>query len=191
MPSIIDMTQRLIDNGHAYVSGGSVWFSVETCPEYGALSGQKPDDMQSSPDQGPTSATPATSPSGRVSSWRALLGQPLGAGRPGWRIECSTMNYEVLGPSIDIHGGGLDLVFPHHENEVAQSVCANRAPYVSYWMHNGLLTMVRRTDEGLVQAAKMGKSLGNVVNIHDALREFPAEALRLYYLQAHYRSPLP
>jgi cysteinyl-tRNA synthetase len=192
MPSIIDMTQRLIDNGHAYVSGGSVWFSVETCPEYGALSGQKPDDMQSSPDQGSDKRDARD-----FALWKgAKPGEPSwdspwGPGRPGWHIECSAMNYEVLGPSIDIHGGGLDLVFPHHENEVAQSVCANRAPYVSYWMHNGLLTMVRRTDEGLVQAAKMGKSLGNVVNIHDALREFPAEALRLYYLQAHYRSPLP
>jgi cysteinyl-tRNA synthetase len=101
------------------------------------------------------------------------------------------MNHQVLGASIDIHGGGLDLVFPHHENEIAQSVCANHAPYATYWMHNGMLTMAKKTPEGLVQAAKMGKSLGNVVNIHEALQEFPAEALRLYYLQAHYRSPLP
>ena len=113
-------------------------------------------------------------------SWES----PWGPGRPGWHIECSAMAYETLGATIDIHGGGIDLVFPHHENEVAQSECAHgAAPYAKYWMHNGMLTMA--------SGQKMGKSLGNVFNIRAALELFSAEALRIYYLQVHYRSSLP
>jgi cysteinyl-tRNA synthetase len=108
---------------------------------------------------------------------------PWGDGRPGWHIECSAMARKELGDTIDIHGGGLDLVFPHHENEVAQSECASGQTYARYWMHNGLLTVAG--------GQKMGKSLGNVVNIEDVLRDYPAEAVRLYYLQDQYRSPLP
>jgi cysteinyl-tRNA synthetase len=192
MPAILAMVERLIEQGHAYVAGGSVWFSVATFPEYGALSGQDPTEMRCSAEADADKADPRD-----FALWKAAKPgepswpSPWGEGRPGWHIECSAMNLETLGASIDIHGGGLDLVFPHHENEIAQSVCCNKASYATYWMHNGLLTMARRTEDGLVQAAKMGKSLGNVVRIHAALEQFPREALRLYYLQSHYRSPLP
>lgn len=192
MPSILAMIQSLIDQGHAYATDdGCVWFSVSSYPDYGSLSGQKPDAMQSSADVG------SKRDAQDFALWKAAKpgeptwDSPWGPGRPGWHIECSAMVAERFGKTIDIHGGGLDLVFPHHENEVAQSVCAHDAPYVRYWMHNGLLVLQKRTEDGLVSDAKMGKSLGNVVNIHDALARFPAEALRLFYLAAHYRSPLP
>jgi cysteinyl-tRNA synthetase len=185
--SSIDAIQRfiarLIEAGHAYVADGNVWFSVESFERYGALSGQKPDELRSA-DSALGKRHPAD-----FALWKAAKpGEPewasaWGPGRPGWHIECSAMAYESLGKTFDIHGGGLDLVFPHHENEVAQSECANRATYARYWMHNGLLTVS--------DGQKMGKSLGNVVNIEDIVQAFPAEAVRLYYLQDHYRSPLP
>jgi cysteinyl-tRNA synthetase len=183
----IDAIQRLIgalvERGHAYAAEGSVWFSVPTFPAYGALSNQKVDELRSE--------DPGTGKrhSADFALWKgAKPGEPSwdspwGPGRPGWHIECSAMVREALGQTIDIHGGGLDLVFPHHENEIAQSEAAHGCVYARYWMHNGLLTMA--------SGQKMGKSLGNVVNIHDLLQEYPAEALRLYYLQSHWRSPLP
>jgi len=179
---IQSMVAALIERGHAYQADGSVWFSVESFPEYGQLSGQKVDELRSSdPDSGKRH-------SGDFALWKAhkpgepSWDSPWGPGRPGWHIECSAMASASLGTTIDIHGGGLDLVFPHHENEVAQSECAHGAQYVRYWMHNGLLNLGDK---------KMGKSTGNVVNISDLLQEWPAEAVRLYYLQNHYRSPLP
>ncbi len=192
MDSIIAMVERLVENGHAYEAGGTVWFSVKSFKDYGALSGQKPDEVVSADEGDSHKRAPQD-----FALWKAAKPgepsweSPWGPGRPGWHIECSAMNFDKLGPTIDIHGGGLDLVFPHHENEIAQSVCANHAPYARYWMHNGLLTMTKKTAEGNVSSAKMGKSLGNVFNIADALEAFPAEAMRLYYLQNHYRSPLP
>jgi cysteinyl-tRNA synthetase len=183
MASIQAMIQRLLDKGHAYVADGSVWFSVETFPDYGALSRQKVDELRSA-DEVAGKRNPAD-----FALWKAAKpGEPSwdsawGKGRPGWHIECSAMAGDCLGTTIDIHGGGLDLVFPHHENEIAQSECGNGERYVRYWMHNGLLTMSG--------GQKMGKSLGNVINMRDALSAFPAEALRLYYLQNQYRSPLP
>ena len=191
MSGIVAMIQRLIDDGHAYAAGGSVWFSVRTFPAYGRLSNQDIEAMQSGEEDS------VKRDSLDFALWKAAKpdepawDSPWGPGRPGWHIECSAMTAETLGPTVDIHGGGLDLVFPHHENEVAQSECANHMPYVRYWMHNGLLTLVKKTDEGTFQSAKMGKSLGNAFNIKDALRSYPAEALRLYYTTAHYRSPLP
>lgn len=183
IPDIINMIETLITKKHAYVAEGSVWFSVPSFSDYGGLSGQNVDALQS-----------ADSASGKVHSadfalWKgAKEGEPAwespwGLGRPGWHIECSAMSKCCLGEEIDIHGGGLDLVFPHHENEIAQSEAANGKKFSRYWMHNGLLTM-----KG---GQKMGKSLGNVINIEDALQEYPAEAIRLYLLQNHYRSPLP
>jgi cysteinyl-tRNA synthetase len=174
---------KLVEKGNAYESEGSVWFSVESFPEYGKLSGQKVDELRS-PDEVPGKRHPAD-----FALWKAVKPgepsweSPWGAGRPGWHIECSAMSWTHIGETLDIHGGGLDLVFPHHENEVAQSEAAHGKKYVNYWMHNGLLTMS--------SGQKMGKSLGNVINVREALNEFPAEALRLYYLQNHYRSPLP
>jgi cysteinyl-tRNA synthetase len=181
--SIQRFIARLIDQGHAYVAEGNVWFAVDSFERYGALSGQKPDELRSA-DAADGKRHPAD-----FALWKAAKpgepewASPWGPGRPGWHIECSAMAFESLGTTFDIHGGGLDLVFPHHENEVAQSECANKATYARYWMHNGLLTVA--------EGQKMGKSLGNVVNIEDIVRDFPAEAVRLYYLQDHYRSPLP
>lgn len=180
---IVTMIEQLIENGHAYATDGSVWFHVPGCADYGALSGQKVDQLRSD-DANPGKQHPAD-----FALWKAAKAgepswdSPWGPGRPGWHIECSAMACSTLGKTIDIHGGGLDLVFPHHENEIAQSTCANREPYARYWMHNGLLTMP--------SGQKMGKSLGNSITIRDLLESYPSEALRLYYLQCHYRSPLP
>ena len=160
-----------------------MWFDVATHPAYGKLSGQKVDELRSpDADHGKRNAAD-------FALWKAhkpgepAWESPWGPGRPGWHIECSAMSREALGTTIDIHGGGLDLVFPHHENEIAQSECAHGSPYARCWMHNGLLTMA--------SGQKMGKSLGNAVSIRDMVARYPVEALRLYYLQNHYRSPLP
>ena len=181
--AIVAMITTLVEKGHAYAAAGSVWFSVATDPSYGKLSGQDPSELRN-----PENFEGKREP-GDFALWKgAKPGEPSwpspwGPGRPGWHIECSAMCLDTLGQTIDIHGGGLDLVFPHHENEVAQSECANAAPFARTWMHNGMLTMGG--------GQKMGKSLGNVINVRDALKEMPAEALRIYYLQNHYRSPLP
>jgi cysteinyl-tRNA synthetase len=180
--SIQALITSLIERGHAYVAEGSVWFDVPSDPTYGCLSGQKPDEMRSE-DAVAGKRSPAD-----FALWKAIKPgepswpSPWGDGRPGWHIECSAMSAAVLGTHFDIHGGGLDLVFPHHENEIAQSVCGNASPYANVWMHNGLLTMPG--------GKKMGKSLGNVINLDEAMRAFPAEAIRLYLLQNHYRSPI-
>jgi len=182
IPEIVAMIAELLKRGHAYEGGGSVWFAVETSPGYGKLSGQKVDELRSA-DAG-VKRHPAD-----FALWKqAKPGEPAwdspwGQGRPGWHIECSAMCRAVLGEQIDIDGGGLDLVFPHHENEVAQSEGATGAvPFAGTWMHNGLVTVA--------DGQKMGKSLGNAVNIKALLGEFPAESIRLFYLQNHYRSPL-
>lgn len=183
MAAIIEMIECLIEKQHAYVSEGSVWFSVKSYAEYGKLSRQRVDEaLSADAEQGKNH--PAD-----FALWKAAKpgeptwSSPWGAGRPGWHIECSAMACEHLGEEIDIHGGGLDLVFPHHENEIAQSEAASGRPFARYWMHNGLLTMK--------SGQKMGKSLGNVINIHEALDKFPAEAIRLYLLQHQYRTALP
>jgi cysteinyl-tRNA synthetase len=181
---IVGLIQKLVDRDCAYPSEGSVWFDVAKFPGYGKLSGQKVEEVRSAETM-PGKRSPQD-----FALWKAAKPgepswpSPWGEGRPGWHIECSAMAYKHLGEELDIHGGGLDLVFPHHENEIAQSECGHaHEPYARYWMHNGLLTMSG--------GEKMGKSLGNVFNIKEALTLFPAEALRIYYLQVHYRSPLP
>ena len=180
---IQDLIGSLISKGNAYVNDGTVWFDVKSLPSYGRLSGQKVDELQS-PDTVPGKKHPAD-----FALWKAVKPgepsweSPWGPGRPGWHIECSAMSMKCLSKTMDIHGGGLDLVFPHHENEIAQSEAHTGCTYFNYWMHNGMLTMAN--------GQKMGKSLGNVWNVQNALEEFPAEALRMYYLQALYRSPLP
>ncbi|HEY8429737.1 MAG TPA: cysteine--tRNA ligase, partial [Sandaracinaceae bacterium] len=185
IPEIQALIQKLIDRGCAYVSEGSVWFAVERFPAYGKLSRQKLEEMRQPEEPVPGKRSPQD-----FALWKAAKpgepawDSPWGPGRPGWHIECSAMAHKHLGVELDIHGGGLDLIFPHHENEIAQSECGHgHAPYARYWMHNGLLTMA--------SGEKMGKSLGNVFDIKEALKLFPAEALRIYYLQVHYRSPLP
>jgi len=180
---IHDLIGRLIANDNAYLADGSVWFDVASDAEYGKLSRQKVDELRSDDaDHGKRNAAD-------FALWKAAKpdepawDSPWGSGRPGWHIECSAMARAHLGDTIDIHGGGLDLVFPHHENEIAQSECGTGHPFARYWMHNGMLTMG--------DGPKMGKSQGNAFNIHDLLKIFPAEAIRLYYLETHYRSPLP
>lgn len=176
---------KLVERGHAYAAAGSVWFDVASDDTYGKLSGQNVAELRS-PD---ADADAGKRHPADFALWKAekpgepSWPSPWGPGRPGWHVECSAMAWRALGETIDIHGGGLDLVFPHHENEVAQSECAHGHRYARYWMHNGLLNM-----QG---GQKMGKSLGNAVNISDMVRHFPVESLRMYYLQNHYRSPLP
>lgn len=184
IPDIISMVERLIGSGHAYAAEGHVLFSVESMPEYGRLSGRSIDDMIAGArvDVAPYKKYP-----GDFVLWKPstpdLPGwdSPWGRGRPGWHIECSAMIEHHLGETIDIHGGGSDLVFPHHENELAQSTCAHGGRlFARWWMHNGMLT---------VEGEKMSKSLGNFFIVRDVLKKAPGEAARFYMLHTHYRQP--
>jgi len=189
---------KIEGNGHAYPAEGGVWFDVPSYGPYGALSGQKVEHLRSE-DVGGGKRHPAD-----FALWKAekpgepAWDSPWGRGRPGWHVECSAMAWATLGETIDIHGGGLDLVFPHHENEVAQSEGGHGVPFARYWMHNGMLTVGpgrkaggQADREAQDDQVKMGKSLGNSVTIRALLQTTPAEALRLFYLAAHYRSGLP
>jgi cysteinyl-tRNA synthetase len=178
VPEIIALIQRLIDSGHAYAAGGDVYFDVRSHPAYGELSGQRPDAMLPSEDAG------AKRDGLDFALWKgAKPGEPVwetpwGPGRPGWHIECSAMATKYLGPVFDIHGGGLDLVFPHHENELAQSTAAGDG-FARFWLHNGMLNTA---------GAKMSKSLGNSLFVPDLLAGSRAPALRYYLAAPHYRS---
>jgi cysteinyl-tRNA synthetase len=185
IPQMIAMIERLVASGHAYVTQGHVLFAVASDPHYGELSGRSRDEMIAGArvEVAPYKRDPADfvlwKPSDAdLPGW----GSPWGRGRPGWHIECSAMTETHLGETFDMHAGGLDLIFPHHENEIAQSVCAHAGhPFVRFWLHNGFLT-----DEG----AKMSKSLGNIRTVGELLDEAPGEAIRLALLTAHYRDPL-
>ena len=185
IPQIVDMIQRLISSHHAYVAEGHVLFNVPSYGDYGSLSHRDVRDLIAGAriDVAPYKKDPADfvlwKPSGdNQPGWDS----PWSRGRPGWHIECSAMAEALLGDTIDIHGGGNDLVFPHHENEHAQSVCVHGGtPFVRYWVHNGFLTVDR---------AKMSKSEGNVLLLHDILQDIPGEVVRLALLSAHYRQPL-
>ncbi len=182
---MIALVERLISGGFAYVAEGHVLFAVDRYMDYGALSGVDHDDMIAGAriDVAPYKANPADFVLWKPSSdgepgWPS----PWGRGRPGWHLECSAMIMKALGVTIDIHGGGQDLRFPHHENEIAQSRCAHGgAPLARYWLHNGFLNM---------GADKMSKSLGNVALPRDLLKKWPGEVLRFALLTAHYRQPL-
>lgn len=182
---IIEVTKRLIDNGHAYVVDGDVYYSVRKKKDYGKLSGKNIDELESGArvEVDERKADPLDFALWKSSKpnepwWES----PWGKGRPGWHIECSAMVMEWLGDTIDIHGGGKDLIFPHHENEIAQSEAATgKAPYVRHWLHNGFVN---------IEKEKMSKSIGNILNIRDALKEHTAEAIRLFLLSSHYRSPI-
>ncbi len=185
VPQIVRMIERLIHKKHAYVAEGHVMFNVPSFAAYGQLSGRNRDDMIAGArvEVAPYKKDPAD-----FVLWKPSTPQqpgwdsPWGRGRPGWHIECSAMIETHLGTTIDIHGGGHDLTFPHHENEIAQGTCAHDgAVYARVWMHNGFLTMDRE---------KMSKSLGNIALIHDLLKDAPGEALRWALLSAHYRQPL-
>jgi cysteinyl-tRNA synthetase len=183
VPEMIALMQQLIDTGHAYAAGGDVYFDVQTDPGYGKLSGQRLDQMRGSDDGGDT---PHKRDPRDFTLWKsAKPGEPYwdtpwGPGRPGWHLECSAMSTKYLGEAFDIHGGGIDLVFPHHENEIAQSESAG-FPFAQYWMHNALLG---------VAGEKMSKSLGNSLRVEQVLRTVRPVELRYYLGQAHYRSVL-
>ena len=181
IPEMIVLIRRLIEDGHAYPGGGDVYFDVRSWAAYGALSGQDPDQMRPADDAGAAKRDPLD-----FALWKgAKPGEPAwetpwGPGRPGWHLECSAMSTKYLGPTFDIHGGGLDLVFPHHENEIAQSKAAGDG-FARYWMHNGLLGL---------DGEKMSKSLGNSLLVSKVLTRVRAPELRYYLVQAHYRSLL-
>jgi cysteinyl-tRNA synthetase len=182
---MIAIISELLDKGYAYHEDGHVLFHVPSMPNYGSLSGHSRDELIAGArvEVAPYKRDPADFVLWKPSE-TSLPGwdSPWGRGRPGWHIECSAMSMKYLGDSFDIHGGGRDLIFPHHENELAQSRCAHPgSQFAKYWMHNGFL---------MAEGEKMSKSLGNFYTIHELLQEFPGEAIRLALLQTHYRQPL-
>ncbi len=184
IPGMIELVERLISAGHAYESEGDVYFSVRSFPDYGKLSGRDIEELMvgARVEPGERKRDPLD-----FALWKAAKPgephwpSPWGEGRPGWHLECSVMSEKYLGTSFDIHGGGADLVFPHHENEIAQSEAASGEPFVRYWLHGGMLQ---------VNAEKMSKSLGNFVVLREVLAHYPSDVFRLLALQTHYRSPL-
>ena len=181
VPQIIRFISELIESGHAYESEGDVYFRVASFPEYGRLSGQRPDQVEEQ-EPNPRKEDPRD-----FALWKANKPEedtwwdsPWGRGRPGWHIECSVMAEELLGPAFEIHGGGLDLVFPHHENELAQSRALGH-DFAQIWAHNGLLRFT---------GAKMSKSEGNVVTIRDAITQWGRETVLVYFLTAHWSKPI-
>lgn len=187
MDAILEQIGALIERGHAYVSTDGVYFSTRSFPEYGKLSHFHLDELEEGAsdrvaDTGENKRDPADFAVWKFKkegepSWPA----PWGEGRPGWHIECSSMIHQYLGESIDIHSGGQDLIFPHHENEIAQSECATGKPFARYWMHNGFIT---------IQGEKMAKSLGNFRTVREMSEHFPYEVIRFFLLTGHYRSPI-
>jgi cysteinyl-tRNA synthetase len=181
IPEIVALVGELVERGLAYASGGDVYFRVARFPEYGSLSGAKLDEMVAQEpsdlkeDQRDFALWKATKPN--EDTW---WDSPWGRGRPGWHIECSAMAEKHLGPEFEVHGGGLDLRFPHHENELAQSRGAGR-PFARIWAHNGMLEL---------EEEKMSKSLGNIVSLREALDQWDNESVLLYFLSAHWRSPI-
>ena len=181
---IIHLVKTLQDKGYAYEVNGDVYFDVSKDPGYGKLSGQNLDDLEAGAriDVDDVKRNPAD-----FALWKAqkpgepAWESPWGMGRPGWHIECSAMSMKYLGETFDIHAGGKDLLFPHHENEVAQSECATGKPFARYWMHNGFIN---------IDNEKMSKSLGNFFTVRDILKEYNPEDVRMFMLSAHYRSPV-
>lgn len=181
---IIALVEKLIANGYAYEVDGDVYFEVRKYADYGRLSGRTLDDMQAGArveiderKRDPMDFALWKSAKPNEPSWES----PWGQGRPGWHIECSAMSLKYLGEQFDIHGGGQDLIFPHHENEIAQSCCATQKPMAKYWLHNGFIT---------INKEKMSKSLNNFFLLRDILDKFDAQTVRFYLLSVHYRSPL-
>jgi cysteinyl-tRNA synthetase len=184
IPEIIDLIRVLEDKGFAYQGREDVYFRVRRFPGYGKLSGQIPEDLESGArvkvdlhKEDPLDFVLWKGSKPGEPSWES----PWGPGRPGWHIECSAMSMRYLGETLDLHGGGQDLVFPHHENELAQSEAATGKPFARFWLHHGLLT---------INQEKMSKSLGNFFTVKEVLAKFPAEVLRFFLINAHYRSPL-
>ncbi len=185
IPKIIEIIQGLVDKGYAYPAQGSVYFRVRNVPDYGKLSHRSLESMMAA--ESAVGSDDKESPMDFV-LWKAnkpgepSWASPWGQGRPGWHIECSAMSLKYLGNTLDIHGGGQDLVFPHHENEITQSESfTGKKPFVKYWLHNGLVQLGEE---------KMSKSLGNLITIREALERYSADAIRVFILNSHYRSPL-
>ena len=186
IPDIIEMVQGLVNEGYAYELEGDVYYSVEKFAGYGKLSGRTLDDMMAGA-RGEVDARKRNPMD--FALWKAAKpgepswDSPWGKGRPGWHIECSTMSLKYLGKVFDFHGGGSDLIFPHHENEIAQSqaYCGDSKSFARYWVHNGFIT---------IHAEKMSKSLGNFFTVADILKKYSGETVRFFILQTHYRSPL-
>ena len=185
IPEIIEFVQTLIDKGYAYEVNGDVYFSTRKFNGYGKLSGQNIEDLESGARiaVGEIKEDPLD-----FALWKAQKEEdeiawdcPWGKGRPGWHIECSAMSKKHLGDTIDIHAGGQDLQFPHHENEIAQSECCNGVPFANYWMHNGYIT---------INNEKMSKSKGNFFTVRDILKEYDGEVMRFFLLSGHYRNPI-
>jgi cysteinyl-tRNA synthetase len=183
VPQIVAFIEELVASGHAYESGGDVYFSVQSFPEYGRLSRQRPDQVEQGEEPSALKRDPrdfalwkANKPATEDTWWES----PWGRGRPGWHIECSVMAEEIYGSAFEIHGGGLDLVFPHHENEVAQSRALGH-PFASIWVHNGMLQFT---------GDKMSKSLGNTTTIRSAIDEWGRETILVFFLTASWRKPI-
>lgn len=184
IPEMIGMIEHLLDKGHAYQAGGDVMYSIESFREYGNLSGKKIEELQAGArveidekKRDPLDFALWKNSKPGEPSWES----PWGMGRPGWHIECSAMSQKYLGETFDIHGGGKDLIFPHHENEIAQSHGATGKKPVNYWLHNGFVDINKQ---------KMSKSLGNFFTIREIFEKYQPEAVRLFLLSSHYRSPI-
>jgi len=185
IPEQVELVKALLAKGHAYEANGSVYFDVSTFPSYGRLSGKRVEELEAGArvDVNPEKRHPADfalwkkAERGHILRWNS----PWGWGYPGWHLECSAMSMRYLGETLDIHGGGLENAFPHHESEIAQSEAATGKPFVRYWLHNNMVT---------VDGVKMGKSLGNFITLKDAFRKHHPLAIRYFVLTSHYRSPL-
>ncbi len=183
IPAMLTMIEQILAKGYGYVAGGDVYFSVECFEQYGKLSGQRREEMKAGAriESGDLKQNPLD-----FALWKAAKPgepswpSPWGPGRPGWHIECSAMSGKYLGLPFDIHGGGMDLRFPHHENEIAQAEAATGKPFARFWIHVGLLT---------INGEKMSKSLGNYITIRDLMAKWDPEVIRMFFAQAHYRSP--
>jgi len=184
VPKMIELVQDLVVSGHAYVADGDVYFSVERFPEYGKLSGRVRDDQEAG---ARVEVDEKKRHPGDFALWKkSKPGEPAwpspwGEGRPGWHTECVVMSRDILGETVDIHAGGSDLIFPHHENELAQAEAATGKPFVKIWLHNGLLT---------VRGERMGKSVGNFEYARDVVAKYGGEAVRYFYLARDWRKPL-
>ena len=184
IPEMLELIGALLERGAAYEAGGDVFFSVAAYPDYGKLSGRRPDELRAGAriDPGEAKRDPAD-----FALWKAAKPgepswpSPWGRGRPGWHIECSAMSTKYLGSGFDIHAGGIDLAFPHHENEIAQYEAATGEPFARTWLHNGLLHF---------EGGKMAKSVGNIIALDEAIDRYGADALRMFYLRADYRAPI-
>ena len=182
--AIIDIVKKLVDKGYAYEVDGSVYFSTKKFREYGKLSKQPLEDLEAG---ARIDVSEHKRDAMDFALWKAqkpgepAWESPWGMGRPGWHIECSAMANKYLGETIDLHSGGQDLIFPHHENEIAQSECANGKPFAHYWMHNGYIN---------INNQKMSKSLGNFFTVRDIRKKYDSEVIRFFMLSAHYRNPI-